>query len=122
MKQTNLRMLERVWIIKNLPLLISTVALAIGLTEEQVKLQMVSGATTGCVMIALWVVLRLLAWAIGTVGVGKLAAIVTKHAVISLVSMVSMYLAWEYCTIDNILWAYYTGRTYLMKYGVIPTA
>jgi hypothetical protein len=57
-----------------------------------------------------------------TVGVTKLAGIVTKHALISLVSMVSMYLAWEFCTIENILWAYYTSRVYLQKYGVVAAA
>lgn len=115
-------MLEKLWILRNFPLLVSTVALAIGLTEEQVKLQIISGATTGCVLISIWVAIKLLVWALGTVGITNLAGVVTKHAVVSLVSMVSMYLAWEFCTVENILWAYYGSRAYLMKYGVIQTS
>lgn len=109
------------WIAKHLLVVISTAAVTIGLTEEQVKLQIVSGAATGCVIIALWLVLRLLAWALSTVGVTQLVAILTRHAVISLVSMLSMYLAWEYGSIENLLWVWYTGRTYLLKYGILSS-
>jgi hypothetical protein len=113
-------MLDKFWIVQNFPLLVTTVAVAVGLTEEQIKLQIVSGATTACVMMLLWVCLKLFIWLISTVGVTKIAGVFAKHAVLSIVGVLSAYLAWEYCTISNILWAYYTSRTYLMKYGVIP--
>lgn len=115
-----LTMFEKLWVVKNFPLLVTTVAVAVGLTEEQVKMQVISGASTAVVLMALWVTIRLFVWVISTVGVTQLVGIVTKNIVLAAVSALSLWLAWEYCTIDNILWVYYETRLNLMKYGVIP--
>ena len=115
-----LTMFEKLWVVKNFPVLVTTVAVAVGLTEEQVKMQVISGASTAIVLMALWVTVRLFVWVISTVGVTQLVGIVTKNIVLAAVSALSLWLAWEYCTIDNILWAYYEIRINLMKYGVIP--
>lgn len=113
-------MFEKLWLAKNFPFLVATLATAVGLTEDQIKLQLVSGATTAIVLTALWVFIKLFVWIIGTVGVTKLMGVVTKNILLAVVSALSLWLAWEFCTIDNILWAYYEGRTVLMKYGVMP--
>lgn len=107
----------KLWIAQKFPVFVVAISTAIGLTEEQVKLQLVSGVTTACVLTIIW----FCAWCLGKAGIGAITGVIARQVVLGLVGVVSMYLVWEYLTVENVLWVWYEGGTLLKKYGIVSS-
>jgi len=95
-------------------------ATALGVTPDQVKLHILTGITSAVVFMSLWVALKLFVWCISKTGLLNIAAVITRKLVLQLVGFAVVLLAYEFCTLQNILWVGYEGRTFLMKYGIVP--
>lgn len=108
------------FLVKNLPGALLLIATALGVSPEQVKLHILTGVTSAVVFMSLWVSIKLFVWCISKTGLLNIAAVITRKLVLQLVGFAVVLLAYEFCTLQNILWIWYEARTCLMKHGILP--
>lgn len=107
------------WAVSQIPYLVAFLAVQVGLSIEQVKMAMITGATAGVVLVILYVAVRLVVWTITTAGVTSICAIITKNAVLGAVGVLSCWVIWEYFSIENFSAAYFWTYRLLQYYGLV---
>lgn len=108
------------FLVKNIPGALLLIATALGVSPEQVKLHILTGITSAVVFMSLWVSIKLFVWCMSKTGLLNIAAVITRKLVLQVVGFAVVLLAYEFCTLQNLLYVWYEGRTFLMKYGIVP--